>query len=69
VRVYAPDGGVRVIDFESEARNAQRALHEVELATARKDRDVRVAPRCTNPIVHPSALPDETRRPGSLRRS
>jgi hypothetical protein len=43
VRIYGPDGGVRLIDFESEARNAGRALHEVELATARKERDVRAA--------------------------
>src|SRR3954468_9630908 len=43
VRVYGPDGGVRLIDFESEARNAGRGLHEVELATARKERDVRAA--------------------------
>jgi len=43
VRVYGPDGGVRLIDFEAEARNAQRALHEVQLATECKDREVRAA--------------------------
>jgi DNA-binding NarL/FixJ family response regulator len=43
VRVYDPDGGVRLIDFEAEARDAQRALRDVERATARKDREVRAA--------------------------
>src|SRR3954453_7272055 len=35
--------GLRLIDFEAEVRDAQRALHEVERATARKDREVRAA--------------------------
>ena len=43
VRVYGPDGGVRLVDFEAEARDAQRALRDVERATARKDREVRAA--------------------------
>jgi hypothetical protein len=43
VRVYGPDGGVRLVDFEAEARDAQRALRDVERATARKDREVREA--------------------------
>jgi hypothetical protein len=43
VRVYSPDGGVRLIDFEAETRDAQRALLDVERATARKDREVRAA--------------------------
>jgi hypothetical protein len=34
---------LRLIDFEAEVRDAQRALHEVERATARKDREVRAA--------------------------
>lgn len=41
VRLYAPEGGVKVIDFGSEARDAQRALRDVERATARKDRQLR----------------------------
>jgi hypothetical protein len=43
VRIYGPDGGVRLIDFEAEARDAQRALRDVERATARRDREVREA--------------------------
>jgi hypothetical protein len=31
------------VDFESEARDAQRALHDLELITALKDRDIRAA--------------------------
>jgi DNA-binding NarL/FixJ family response regulator len=41
VRIYSPDGGVRLIDFEAETKDAQRALRDVERATARKDREVR----------------------------
>ena len=43
VRIYSPDGGVRLIDFEIETREAQRALRDVERATARRDREVREA--------------------------
>jgi len=32
-----------VIDFESEAGDARRALNDVRLATARKKRDIRAA--------------------------
>ena len=41
VRVYDPAGEVRLVDFEAEARAAQRALQEVVRATQRKDREVR----------------------------
>jgi hypothetical protein len=43
VRVYSPDGRVRLVDFEAETRDARRALHDVERATARKDLQVREA--------------------------
>jgi hypothetical protein len=43
VRLYDPDGGVRVIDFDSEARAAARALAEVRKATAARDRAIREA--------------------------
>lgn len=43
VRLYAPDGGVRLIDFEREAKDVQRALRDVERATAVRDREVRAA--------------------------
>jgi hypothetical protein len=43
VRIYSPDGGVRLIDFEAEARDKQRALRDVERATARRDREVQDA--------------------------
>src|SRR4051794_25277984 len=33
VRLYAPDGSVRVIDFAQEDRNAAAALRDVERAT------------------------------------
>src|SRR3954465_3797885 len=38
VRVYGPDGGLRLIDFEAEVRDAQRDLHEAGRAGARKGR-------------------------------
>jgi hypothetical protein len=38
VRLYDPDGGVRLVDFEREAQDAQRALRDVERATDVKDR-------------------------------
>jgi hypothetical protein len=43
VRLYSPAGGVRVIDFEREAKDSERALHDVERATAARDRTVRAA--------------------------
>jgi hypothetical protein len=43
VRVYSPDGDVRLVDFDAEGRAAQRALQEVQRATQRKDREVRAA--------------------------
>ena len=43
VRVYDPAGEVRLVDFEAEARAAQRALEEVVRTTQRKDREVRAA--------------------------
>src|SRR3954469_23427315 len=51
VRLYAPDGSLRLIDFEAEARDAQRALRDVERATTRKDRDVRAAGERWEPAV------------------
>ena len=43
VRIYSPDGGVRLVDLEVEARDAQRALRAVERATVRKDQEVQAA--------------------------
>jgi hypothetical protein len=43
VRLYSPDGEVRLIDFGLESRTAQRALQEVQRATERKDRELRAA--------------------------
>ena len=41
VRLYDPDGGVRLIDFAAEAKDAARALRDLERATAAKERSVR----------------------------
>src|SRR4051794_24677033 len=61
VRVYGPDGGVRLIDFEAEARDAQRALRDVERATARKDRDVRDAvDRWESVVARAAGLGEQT---------
>jgi hypothetical protein len=43
VRVYSPDGGVRLIDFAREAKDSERAPHDVERATAARDRALRAA--------------------------
>lgn len=40
VRLYDPEGGVRLVDFAAEVNDARRALHDVELATAARDRAV-----------------------------
>jgi hypothetical protein len=61
VRVYGPDGGVRLIDFEAETRDAQRALRDVERATARKDREVREAvDRWESVIARAAGLGEQT---------
>ena len=38
VRVYDPEGGVRLVDFARESRDAARAVRDLERATAAKDR-------------------------------
>lgn len=43
VRLYAPDGSVRLIDFAQEDRNAAAALRDVERATQARNRAVREA--------------------------
>jgi hypothetical protein len=43
VRLYDPDGGVTLVDFGAELREASRALRDLERATAAKDRAVREA--------------------------
>jgi hypothetical protein len=43
VRLYDPDGGVRLIDFEAETKNSARALQDVERATAARDRTIQAA--------------------------
>jgi hypothetical protein len=43
VRLLDPDGGVRLIDFAREDREAADALREVERATAARERAVREA--------------------------
>jgi hypothetical protein len=43
VRLYNPDGGVQLVDFSREVRDQSRALHDLERATAAKDRAVREA--------------------------
>jgi len=40
VRVYDPEGGVRLVDFARESRDAARAVRDLERATAAKDRAV-----------------------------
>ena len=40
VRLYDPEGGVRVLDFATELQQAARALRDVERATAARDRAV-----------------------------
>jgi hypothetical protein len=40
VRLYDEDGGVQLVDFEAELKDASRALRDVERATAAKDRAV-----------------------------
>jgi hypothetical protein len=60
VRIYGPDGGVRLIDFEAEARDAQRALRDVERATARRDREVREAVDRWESVVARAAGSGET---------
>jgi hypothetical protein len=43
VRLYDQDGGVRLVDFEAELKDASRALRDLERATAAKDRAVGAA--------------------------
>jgi hypothetical protein len=43
VRLYDPDGGVRLVDFGAELREASRALRDLERATAARDRAIREA--------------------------
>jgi hypothetical protein len=43
VRLYDPDGGVRLVDFGAELRDQSRALRDLERATAAKDRAIREA--------------------------
>jgi hypothetical protein len=43
VRVYDPEGGVRLVDFAAEDRDAARALRAVERATAVWERAIRAA--------------------------
>lgn len=43
VRVYDPEGGVRLVDFAAEERDAARALRAVERATATRERAIRAA--------------------------
>jgi len=38
VRVYDPEGGVRLVDFGRESRDAAKAVRDLERATAAKDR-------------------------------
>ena len=40
MRLYDQDGGVRLIDFEAELKDASRALRDLERATAAKDQAV-----------------------------
>jgi hypothetical protein len=37
VRVFDPEGRLRLVDFEREAREAERALRDVQRATAARD--------------------------------
>ena len=43
VRLYDPDGGVRLVDFGAELRDRSRALRDLERATAARDRAIREA--------------------------
>jgi hypothetical protein len=43
VRLYDPDGGVTLVDFGAELREASRALRDLERATAARDRAIREA--------------------------
>jgi hypothetical protein len=43
VRLYGPEGGVRLVDFAAELADASRALRDLERATAAKDRAVAAA--------------------------
>ena len=43
VRLYDPDGGVQLVDFAAEVRDQSRALHDLERATAAKERALREA--------------------------
>jgi hypothetical protein len=43
VRLYDPDGGVRLVDFAAEMRDASRAVRDLERATAAKDHAIREA--------------------------
>ena len=45
VRLYDPDGGVRLVDFAAEMQDSSRALRDLERATAAKNRAVEVAMR------------------------
>src|SRR4051812_39263747 len=40
VRLYDPDGGVRLVDFSAELKVSSRALRDVERSTAAKDRTI-----------------------------
>jgi hypothetical protein len=40
VRLYDPDGGVRLVDFGAELKDSSRALRDLQRATAAKDRAV-----------------------------
>ena len=43
MRVYDPEGGVRLVDFAAEDRDAARELRAVERATAARERTIRAA--------------------------
>jgi hypothetical protein len=40
VRLYDPEGGVRLVDFAAESKDSSRALRDVERATAAKHRAI-----------------------------
>ncbi len=43
VRLYDPEGGVRLIDFSAELKDSSRALHDLERATAARERTIKEA--------------------------
>src|SRR4051794_35464024 len=70
VRLYNPAGGVQLVDFSREVRDQSRALHDLERATAAKDRVLREATqRWEDTIRRVAALgftPDEVARAAGL---